>query len=131
MKTILVVEDDASLRDLLKVHLGSLGYVVQIAADAAEAIRGVLARANTSLPDLIIADINLPYLDGFELVRAFKGDPITAHIPILVLTARKDDDSFLRAMELGVTQYITKPVPLEELIGSIQSALTRSARRLG
>src|SRR5437868_15221723 len=106
MKTILVVEEDASLRDLLQVHLGANGFAVQSAADAAEAIRRVLLHAAATpanpaqLPDLIIADINLPYLDGFELVRAFKGDPMTGHIPVIVLSARMDDDSFVRAMQL-------------------------------
>jgi DNA-binding response OmpR family regulator len=128
-KRILVVEDDASLRDLLRVHLGALGYGVHIAADAAEAIRTILpSGGQPQVPDLIIADINLPYLDGFELVRALRGDPVTTNVPVIVLTARVDDDSFVRAMELGVKQYITKPVQLEDLIDSIQSALNREPR---
>src|SRR3954464_14565048 len=99
MKSILVVEDDSSLRDLLGVHLGALGYQVHSAADATEAIRKILPQAAATpgaasqVPDLIIADINLPYLDGFQLVQAFKGDAMTSHVPVIVLTARVDDDS--------------------------------------
>jgi DNA-binding response OmpR family regulator len=130
VKRILVVEDDPSLRDLLRVHLATLGYSALMAADAAEAIRSILPGASdeTNVPDLIIADLNLPYLDGFDLLRALRGDPLTARVPVIVLTARKDDDSFVRAMELGAQQYITKPVQLEELVDSIQSALSRPAR---
>jgi CheY-like chemotaxis protein len=138
MKTILVVEDDASLRDLLKVHLGARGYQMKVAGDAAEAIRGLLGvtasgrvpKLAKDLPDLILCDVNLPYLDGLELVRALKGDPVTGHIPVIILTGRRDDDTFVRAMKLGVTEFITKPVPVETLLGSIESALSKAARPL-
>lgn len=125
MARILVIEDDLSLRDLLRVHLSSIGYEVQVALDVAEAIRAILAQA----PDLILSDINMPYLDGLELLQALKGDKLTQSIPVILLTARTDDDSFIRAMQLGVSRYITKPVHLDELIAAIDSALSASGKR--
>jgi DNA-binding response OmpR family regulator len=123
MAHILVIEDDRSLRDLLRVHLGTQGYGIHIAADATDGLRAALEQR----PDLILCDLNLPYLDGFELVQAFRGDELTAHIPIVVLTGRVDDDSFARATQLGVRHYITKPVQLDDLISAIRSALEGSS----
>jgi CheY-like chemotaxis protein len=119
MAQILVIEDDKSLRDLLRVHLGTHGYGIRFAADAEEGLRAVLQQQ----PDLILCDLNLPYLDGFEMVKALRGDDITRHIPVVVLTGRADDESFVKAMQMGVRHYITKPVQVDDLIAAINSAL--------
>jgi DNA-binding response OmpR family regulator len=119
MGKLLVIEDDFSLRDLLRVHLSALGHHVRVAADAAEAIRTILVQT----PDLILLDINMPYLNGFELLEALRGDELTQAVPVIVLTARSDDESYARARQLGATYYITKPVQLDDLISAIDSAL--------
>jgi DNA-binding response OmpR family regulator len=119
MGKLLVIEDDFSLRDLLRVHLSALGHHVRVAADAAEAIRTILVQT----PDLILLDINMPYLNGFELLEALRGDELTQAVPVIVLTARSDDESYARARQLGATHYITKPVQLDDLISAIDSAL--------
>jgi DNA-binding response OmpR family regulator len=123
MARILVIEDDRSLRDLLRVHLGARGHNVQLAADAAEGIRSILDRA----PELILCDIMMPYMDGLELVKAIRGDELSRDIPVVLLTARTDDETWIEAMKLGVQRYVTKPVQLTELMQAVEWAL-RSGR---
>ncbi len=125
MPRILVVDDDKTLLDLLSVHLRSVGYSIVAAADPAVAIRMVLANP----PDLILLDITLPYLDGFELLRALRGDPASRNIPVVMLTARDDTESYLRARDLGAVEYITKPVQRDDLLAAIEKALAGNARR--
>lgn len=125
MPRILVVDDDKTLLDLLSVHLRSVGYSIVAAADPAVAIRMVLANP----PDLILLDITLPFLDGFELLRALRGDPISRDIPVVMLTARDDTESYLRARDLGAIDYITKPVQRDDLLAAIEKALAGNAGR--
>jgi len=120
---LLVIEDDASLRELLKVHLEGLGYAIQTAGDAGEAIRLVLARP----PDLILTDINIPYMNGLELLEALKGDALTRKVPVVILSGRNDDESWIRATRLGAAGYVNKPVRLDELVATLQRALPRAA----
>ena len=77
MPKILVIEDDATLRGVLRMHLNASGFTVRVAADATEAIQTILA----DLPDLILSDVNMPYLDGLELLQALKGDELTLSNP--------------------------------------------------
>ncbi|OFZ73809.1 MAG: hypothetical protein A2W04_03595 [Betaproteobacteria bacterium RBG_16_64_9] len=119
MARILVIEDDRSLRELLRVHLTALGHAVRIAPDAAEGIRHLLSH----LPDLVLSDVNMPYMNGLELLRAIRGDDISRHIPVVLLTARTDDETWAEAMRLGVTRYVTKPVQLQELVQAVERAL--------
>jgi len=107
---ILIVDDDRSLRDLLSLHLRSAGYEVTLAEDAIVAGYMVLEQA----PDLIICDVNMPYMDGFEFVAALKGDSTLPYIPVIFLTSREDGD--LRGNELGAVAYLIKPVRVERLL---------------
>lgn len=107
---ILIVDDDLSIRDLLGLHLRSAGYEVEVAEDAIVAGYRVLAQA----PDLIICDVNMPYMDGFEFVAALKGDSTLPYIPVIFLTAREDGD--MRGNELGAVAYVLKPVRVETLL---------------
>lgn len=125
MPRILVVDDDKTLLDLLSVHLRSVGYSFVAAADPAVAIRMVLANP----PDVILLDIALPYLDGFELLQALRGDPMSRDIPVVMLTARDDTESYLRARNLGAVDYITKPVQRDDLLAAIEKALAGNAGR--
>lgn len=125
MPRILVVDDDKTLLDLLSVHLRSVGYSMVAAADPAIAIRMVLANP----PDVILLDITLPYLDGFEILQALHGDPISRDIPVVMLTARDDTESYVRARDLGAIDYITKPVQRDDLLAAIEKALAGNAGR--
>src|SRR5438045_7347142 len=93
--TILVVDDDESMRDLLRLHLTSAGYAVQVAEDAIAAGYLVLR----SPPDLIISDVNMPHMDGFEFIAALKADKAVSRIPVIFLTSVEDGDH--RGRELG------------------------------
>ena len=119
MAKIVVIEDDVTLLDLLRVHLTGAGHDVLTAEDAALGLRAVITEA----PDLILLDLTVPYLDGFEMIKALRNDPATNAIPIIVLTGRSDDDTFAEARRLGAAQFLTKPVPRDVLIRAIDAQL--------
>jgi DNA-binding response OmpR family regulator len=116
---IVVIEDDLTFLDLLRVHLAGAGHEVLTAEDAALGLRAVI----TEQPELILLDLTVPYLDGFEMIRALRSDPATMKIPVIVLTGRRDDEAFARARTLGVSQFLTKPVPRDVLIKTIDAQL--------
>lgn len=122
MANLLIIEDDVSMLELLRVHLKAAGHAVRVAADAADGIRYILAEA----PDLILSDIAMPYLDGMELLRALRSDPLTMRIPVIFLTGRDDDDTLVKARELGVDDFLTKPIQVEDLLSAIDRALKKS-----
>jgi CheY-like chemotaxis protein len=113
MATILVVDDDESLRDLLRLHLSAAGYDVQLAEDAIAGGYVVLR----SPPDLIICDVNMPHLDGFEFVAALKSDKSLPEIPVIFLTSSEEGDH--RGRSLGAVGYITKPVRADKLLALV------------
>jgi CheY-like chemotaxis protein len=110
---ILVVDDDASMRDLLRLHLASAGYDVRVAEDAIAAGYMVLRTA----PDLIICDINMPHLDGFEFIAALKADKTLPEIPVIFLTSVEEGDQ--RGKSLGAVGYLTKPVRADRLLSLV------------
>jgi len=118
---ILIVDDDRSIRDLLGLHLRSAGYTVEVAEDAIVAGYRVLEQP----PDLIICDVNMPYMDGFEFVEALKGDSTLPYVPVIFLTSREDGD--LRGNELGAVAYLTKPVRVEALLRVVAQHLPGEA----
>lgn len=119
MATILIVDDDESLRELLKLHLTSAGYEVRAAEDAITAGHQVLENP----PDLIITDVGMPHMDGFEFVSALKSDPTLPYIPVIFLTSTDDGDR--RGEELGAVGYLTKPVSADQLIAMVELHLPR------
>jgi DNA-binding response OmpR family regulator len=122
---ILVIEDDVTFLGLLRVHLAGIGHEVQTAEDAALGLRAIMDNP----PDIIILDIYVPYLDGFELLETLRTDPATVQIPIIVLTGRSDDELYAKAQSLGVADYFTKPVQRDTLIKSIEKVLASHPRR--
>ena len=110
MATILVIDDDESMRDLLRLHLGAAGYDVEVAADAIAAGYMVLR----SPPDLIITDVNMPHLDGFEFIEALRSDKTLPRIPVIFLTSVEEGDH--RGKSLGAVGYVTKPVRADKLL---------------
>ena len=109
--SILVVDDDESMRDLLRLHLTAAGYDVQVAADAITAGYMVLR----SPPDLIISDVNMPHLDGFEFIEALKADRSLPEIPVIFLTSVEEGE-YRGGKTLGAVGYITKPVRADKLL---------------
>src|SRR5437763_15630442 len=110
---ILVIDDDESIRDLLRMHLSAAGYEVQVAEDAIAAGYIVLR----SPPDLIITDINMPHMDGFEFVAALRADKSLPRIPVIFLTSVEEGEH--RGKELGAVGYVTKPVRADRLLSLI------------
>jgi CheY-like chemotaxis protein len=123
--SILVVEDDESIRDLLRLHLAAAGYEVRVAEDAITAGYMVLR----SPPDLIITDINMPHMDGFEFIAALKSDRSLPKIPVIFLTTMEDGD--LRGKELGAVGYITKPVRADRLLSLVAQHVPGGAHPIG
>lgn len=119
MATILIVEDNEMNRDMLSRRLGKRGYSVLTAEDG---LAGVEAAASAR-PDLILMDMSLPGLDGWEATRRVKAAPETAGTPVIALTAHAMAGDRDRAMEAGCDDYDTKPVDIGRLLGKIERLL--------
>jgi two-component system, cell cycle response regulator DivK len=120
MAKILVVEDNEMNRDMLSRRLERRGYEVVIAVDGGQG----LALARSEAPDLILMDMSLPVLDGWEATRQLKAAPETRAIPIIALTAHAMSDDRDRAIDAGCDDYDTKPVELPRLLAKIEALLT-------
>jgi CheY-like chemotaxis protein len=121
MKTVLVADDKATGRELVRTVLENGGYTVIEAADGIEALR--LARE--TLPDLIILDIHMPGRDGFGVIEELRRDPQFAATPVVALTASAMQGDRERALGLGFTGYITKPIRLSALREEVERLLDR------
>jgi len=119
MTTILLVEDNELNRDMLSRRLTRQGYRVVTAADGGEA----LARARDSAPDLILMDLSLPVIDGWEATRRLKADDATRRIPVIALTAHAMSGDREQAMAAGCDDFDTKPVELPRLLQKIAALL--------
>ena len=114
---ILVVDDDESIRELLRLHLTAAGYEVELAADAIAAGYRVLK----SPPDLIITDVSMPHMDGFEFVAALGEDQAYRHIPVIFLTSEEEGEQ--RAKGLNAVGFVRKPVRADELLAIVAKHL--------
>ncbi|NOK60223.1 MAG: response regulator transcription factor [Chloroflexi bacterium AL-W] len=122
MSTILLVEDDPTLSEMLSYNLEREGYRVLVAEDGVVG----LEQARREQPDLIILDIMLPRLDGFSVCRILRQE---SDIPILMLTARQDEVDRIAGLELGADDYVSKPFSLGELLARVRAILRRSERQ--
>ena len=123
MAKILLVEDNEMNRDMLSRRLERRGHEVAIAVDGAEGV----SMAHAQKPDLILLDMSLPVLDGWEATRRIKADARTQHIPVIALTAHAMQGDEAKAKEAGCDDYDTKPVELPRLLEKIERLLGRSA----
>ena len=119
MTRILLVEDNPENRDMLSRRLIRRGYVVEFAEDGEEAVR----KAGELSPALILMDLSLPVMDGWEATRRIKADAATAAIPVIALTAHAMASDREKAIDAGCDDYDTKPVDLERLLGKMQALL--------
>jgi len=123
MPKILLVEDNEMNRDMLSRRLERRGYQVIIAVDGQEGV----ALAQSQRPDLILMDMSLPVLDGWEATRQLKAAPATRSIPIIALTANAMSGDREQALEAGCDDYDSKPVEFARLLGKIQGLLNKEA----
>jgi CheY-like chemotaxis protein len=123
MTTILIVEDNEMNRDMLSRRLQRKGYEILIAIDGEKGIE--VARAN--MPDLILMDMSLPVMDGWEATRRLKADQALKHIPVIALTAHAMANDREKALEAGCNDYDTKPIELPRLLAKMEALLDPTA----
>jgi PleD family two-component response regulator len=121
---LLVVEDDVDIGNMLKIYFSGMDFDVDVAVRGSEA----LEKTKQVLPHLIVLDIMLPDIDGYEVCRNLRMNMRTSHIPVIFLTQRDERSDKLQGLELGADDYITKPFDIEELKLRVQGAIKRSER---
>ena len=121
-KRILVVDDERDLVELIAYNLQRNGYEVLTAPDG----QAALDAARRQRPDLIILDLMLPGIDGTEVARQLRADPITAHVPVIMLTAKSEEIDVVVGLALGADDYITKPFSMKILLARLSTVLRRS-----
>jgi two-component system alkaline phosphatase synthesis response regulator PhoP len=119
---ILVVEDEPDVAVLIRYNLTKEGYEVLQAANGAEALR----QAREGAPDLILLDLMIPQLNGWEVCRRLKQDPATRAIPVIIVTARVEEGDKVLGFEMGADDYVTKPFAVRELVARIRAVIRRS-----
>jgi two-component system phosphate regulon response regulator PhoB len=120
---ILIVEDEQAIREMVCLALNQGGYKCQEAADANEAQQRILA----GLPDLILLDWMLPGMSGLDYARKLRRDKLTQAVPVIMLTARSQEEDKVRGLDTGADDFITKPFSTRELLARIKALLRRSA----
>jgi len=121
---ILVAEDQLHVRKLIAYKLQNSGYTVVTAEDGAEALQKI----KEVKPTLVLLDVMMPLMTGFEVLAAMKQDEEIKHIPVLLVTAQSKEDEILRGLELGAEDYITKPFSPNELAARVKKTLLRTNR---
>jgi two-component system phosphate regulon response regulator PhoB len=119
---VLVVEDEASLATMLRYNLEKQGFRVEEAADGQEA----MARIAEAPPDIVLLDWMLPVMSGIEVCRQIRRRPATRHLPVIMVTARTEDQDAVRGLNTGADDYITKPFSTEALLARMRALLRRS-----
>lgn len=118
---ILVVEDEESIRTLITLNLQAAGYTVEEAKDGTQA----LEKIKSVKPDLVLLDWMLPGLDGLDVLRSLKADPVFATLPVIMLTAKSEEHDIVLGLEMGAADYITKPFSNKVLVARIRAILRR------
>lgn len=131
--TILIIEDDPDIAESIRYNLEREGaFSTLVALTGEDGLRMALGTGKRQTgsadtpPDLIILDLNLPGMNGFELCRRFRSEDQTRRVPIILLTARSEESDKVRGLELGADDYITKPFSVRELVARVRAALRRS-----
>ena len=114
-KKILLVDDEADLVDFIKRYLEKNGYEVVTAGDGMEGIEKTIAE----MPSLVILDVKMPRMDGFEMLRRLRNNVDTQYTPIIMLTQKRETQSLFQAQDMGSTDYIMKPFQVKELLDMV------------
>ena len=122
---ILIIDDDIEFANLLRMHLSAVGYAAEVAEDAVEGGKALLARP----PALILCDINMPYLSGLDLMSLMQSDARSASIPVVFISGRTDGDTMAKAVKLGAADFLAKPITREQLLESVEGCLHPGGRR--
>src|SRR5215510_2866367 len=122
--SILVVEDDFDISNMLKIYFSGQGYAVEVAPKGGDAITAT----RKQLPSLIVLDINLPDMSGYDVCRELRTTTRTSHIPIIFLTQKDERSDKIIGLELGADDYVTKPFDIEELKLRIANAIEQAGR---
>lgn len=123
-ESILLVEDDEDILDLVRYNLEKEGFCVRGVSSGEEALEAARSRA----PDLVVLDLMLPGVDGLEVCRRLKADPLLRHIPVVMLTAKGEEADVVAGLELGADDYVVKPFSMRVLLARIGAVLRRRAR---
>jgi CheY-like chemotaxis protein len=118
---ILVIDDDRTFRELASMMLAAAGYSIETAEDAIVGGKALLMRNF----DLLICDINMPYMNGLELATLLKADERTRKLPLILASSRMDDDTVSKASALQAADYLTKPVTVERLLETVGGVVTK------
>jgi DNA-binding response OmpR family regulator len=121
-ETILVVDDEEDVRDMIAAYLEEAGYRTILASDGEEAV----ATMDIRLPHIVMADVNMPHMNGLQLAQRIRASPVTAGVPILILSALSQPREILSGYSSGADDYVTKPVELAVLLAKIEALLKRS-----
>lgn len=122
---ILVVEDEFDISNMLRIYFSGQGYTVEVAGKGGDA----LSATRKQLPNLIVLDINLPDMSGYDVCRELRTTTRTSHIPIIFLTQKDERSDKIAGLELGADDYVTKPFDIEELKLRVQNAITAAQRQ--
>jgi DNA-binding response OmpR family regulator len=125
MKRILLIEDNHSLREEIINVLELEGFDVVTAENG----RIGLERLKEGLPDIVLCDLMMPDMDGYETLEAIRGNPATHSLPVILLTARDDDQCKTRGAELGADDYVTKPFKIPDLLRALEAISKKRARK--
>lgn len=122
IRSVVIVEDDEDIADSIRYNLEREGFRVRVAVTGEAALNLILDRP----PSLILLDLNLPHMSGFEMCRRLRTESSTARVPILMLTARTDEADKVLGLNLGADDYITKPFSMRELVARVNAVLRRA-----
>lgn len=122
LRSIIIVEDDEDIADSIRYNLEREGFRIRLATSGEDALNLIFDRP----PNLILLDLNLPHMNGFELCRRLRAESTTATVPILMLTARGDEADKVLGLNMGADDYITKPFSMRELVARVNAALRRA-----
>jgi two-component system phosphate regulon response regulator PhoB len=123
-ESILIVEDEEDIRELVAYNLRKEGFQVLAVGSGEEALKAARAK----LPNLVVLDLMLPDLDGLEVCRKLRGDPKTRQVPVLMLTAKGEDADVVAGLEIGADDYVVKPFSPRVLLARIRNVLRRKSR---
>jgi DNA-binding response OmpR family regulator len=119
---VLIIDDDPVYREVLRVMLSAEGYALEMAEDAVDGGKALLAQQ----PDLIICDVEMPYMDGLELLSLLRSHDSTRSLPVIFVSGRSDIDILGRAAQLGASDYLVKPLTRERLLESVKTCLMKT-----